>query len=920
MYSIFRQESTGLWVVKDDSTGQNLGRGELPITAINFAIQKGMPPENKDALLTQADSIMAQEKKEAEAQTAQFDSNVAKSEEQTTQQNKEYVATGGANDDNPSVQRYDDGSSTQTFDDGSTVVVDSSGNLSSSDATPDPSAPLPANAGTTTAGKAGTTAAKTAAPKPGKRLKNPLGEFASYTYQITLYMVTPDAYNMFVQSGRRNINAIRNAASVSTFAGAQTAPVGGTVVDAGAYVIAQSGGINDTTTPRAPGFKYDYYIDDLKITTATSGKKTQTSSNTISMNFTIVEPYGFSFITKLKTAAAGLAAYAKSQGFSKIKGYEDCENPMRQIFVVGIRFQGYDINGNVLNATTSSSADTFRGSTNSSGIFERFYDIEIVDMKFKIDGGAARYQIEAASKGPRVGFGIRKGRTHTGASATANTVKEALGGLNAQAPAGVIGILTQMNNQQKALVKDGTIEIANEYDVKFIGDSKDIEEATIVSKFADPDKTRWPMAPVKTTDSVNDKATVTSTPDNTKRVITFKNDTPITQMVTNIISQSSYLEDALKVIFTTATQPDQKTDSPDEVKPDSNKTIKWYNLSSEIEVLGYDRLAQDFAYRITYVIQPYETPVVVSSYANNTTKYYGPHKRYDYWFTGENTEIIRYEQQLNLGYFTVKAGGGKDETNTSPTGSVGVPVVTGMHTPVARQGKPGIALEAQNNYITSLVDPDAWAEAKLTIVGDPDYLMSDTPGSLSGVYNQFYGTDGYTINANGGQVFIEINFLEAIDYNNETGKLEVNDKIMFWEYPPEIQKSVKGVSYQVLEVVSNFKGGKFTQDITAVINTFPKGTEGGTSAAKEPTGGGRTTMAASSDPRRLDQQGSTNSSGTTGLTEYSDPSGASDSAAIMAAAGTSSNTAQPNNQATSPTGNANNTKVADDDSSFQWPI
>ena len=81
-----------------------------------------------------------------------------------------------------------------------------------------------------------------------------------------------------------------------------------------------------------------------------------------------------------------------------------------------------------------------------------------------------------------------------------------------------------------------------------------------------------------------------------------------------------------------------------------------------------------------------------------------------------------------------------------------------------------------------------------------------------------------TINANGGQVFIEINFLEAVDYNNNTGKLEVNDKIMFWEYPPEIKKAIKGVSYQVLEVVSNFKGGKFTQDITAVINTFPSGT------------------------------------------------------------------------------------------------
>ena len=32
---------------------------------------------------------------------------------------------------------------------------------------------------------------------PGRRLHNPLGQFASYTYQISLYMVTPAAYLLF---------------------------------------------------------------------------------------------------------------------------------------------------------------------------------------------------------------------------------------------------------------------------------------------------------------------------------------------------------------------------------------------------------------------------------------------------------------------------------------------------------------------------------------------------------------------------------------------------------------------------------------------------------------------------------------------------------------------------------------------------
>ena len=44
----------------------------------------------------------------------------------------------------------------------------------------------------------------------GKRLKNPLGNFSSYTYQLSLYMITPDAYEAFILSGRKNLNAINN--------------------------------------------------------------------------------------------------------------------------------------------------------------------------------------------------------------------------------------------------------------------------------------------------------------------------------------------------------------------------------------------------------------------------------------------------------------------------------------------------------------------------------------------------------------------------------------------------------------------------------------------------------------------------------------------------------------------------------------
>ena len=92
------------------------------------------------------------------------------------------------------------------------------------------------------------------------------------------------------------------------------------------------------------------------------------------------------------------------------------------------------------------------------------------------------------------------------------------------------------------------------------------------------------------------------------------------------------------------------------------------------------------------------------------------------------------------------------------------------------------------------------------------------------MYNQFYGTDGFRINANGGQVFIEINFKEAQDYDNKTGLLSINESILFWKYPSAILKDIAsrggGISYMVIKVISTFKGGKFTQDLSCTINTF----------------------------------------------------------------------------------------------------
>lgn len=642
---------------------------------------------------------------------------------------------------------------------------------------------------------------------PGKRLKNPLGNFSSYTYQLSLYMITPDAYNAFITSGRRNIYAFNDAAQGEEAAG-------------GAFLIAQSGGINNKNQTRAPGFQFDYGIDNLSFKTNTSGKENQTESNVTDIKFTITEPYGFSFLTKMRNASDALVGYANQLGLS------GPENPSKQFFILGIRFFGYDEAGNIITGKENYDGSTLDPNSSGTGLFQTYYDINITSIKFKIDGRATTYQISAVSLGPQGAFSVKRGLINSNKEVSAATAGEAFDEL-----------LDKLNKEQIEMLKNKSIKYPNTYKVVYLGDARKIAEASLVSP-EDLDKFKFPGSGAKSTTQSNDAAAVRSQPDTTKRNITFNQGTPILTALNNIVTQSSFLRDALKVVYTTAIEP-PSTGGMEENKPGSKRKVQWYNVSAELSNAAWDDMIADWAYDITYIIQTYETPVIDSSYANPGGTYYGPHKRYEYWYTGKNSEVIAYEQNLDNTYYnTVLDGGTGSETNgagnaapqTSDTasdgtgnasnGATGISKRPGQRTSRPRLGKLGNAMEAQNNYLTSLFDPGAYAKAKITILGDPDFLMQDQTSSENEIYSRFYGSDGFTISPNGGQVYIEIDFKEAVDYESETGLLKINDSILFWKYPENISKKVKGVSYMVLSVTSTFANGSFKQVIDATINDF----------------------------------------------------------------------------------------------------
>jgi len=621
--------------------------------------------------------------------------------------------------------------------------------------------------------------------KPGKRLFNPLGEFPTYTYNLSLYMITPKAYDAFTASGRTKLPT------------------------EGLAVVCQSGGVNNDVQMRGAGFTMDYYIDNLKIETFTSGMDTQTSTNTTNIEFQINEPYGFSFISNLQRCANDLIAKSKEQGL------ENLDNSTRQFFILGIRFTGFDVDGTPI-----------KDKKTGMPLYERFYDIYISEMKFKLDNKATVYSIKAVSAAPGVAFGAKRGIWNTGGTLRGTTVYDMLKNME-----------DQLNKTAADSVKNTKIK-PNTYKFKIVGEKIGDDEASQRAApifrermISETDVTKQTLVGSKPNVTNGRAGQDQGLPDTTVGELAIANGTPILQAFESIISRSTYITSAFKTIQNNPLESNpQKANGEIEQTADNKNYVRWYNVSASVQNGQFFKEINDFTYDITYVFQVYETPVITNPYSNPGVPYYGPVKRYDYWFTGQNSEILGYTQNLDNTFFTVAVGGLNENQNTTTTPAT--PVATGAIPNAPKTDTTNVQDAGKRAYITSLFDPSSQANVSIKIMGDPDFLMPESTVPINKLYNRFYGTQDLTINPNGGQVFIEIDFKEPQDYDfrstdgityssTGTGVMSVNDKIQFWNYPKKVANMVKGVSYRLIKVSSKFDKGVFEQDLQCVINTFP---------------------------------------------------------------------------------------------------
>lgn len=193
---------------------------------------------------------------------------------------------------------------------------------------------------------------------------NTLDQFASYTYSLSWYLLTPEQYNNMVRTGRKNISSWS------------------LLMQSGGAPAQQSGG---GQAGRNPNFKLDYYLDNLEIDTLIPLKGTGSALTAQDMRFTVTEPQGLTLINNLYKAVSGL--YKQANVTSKA-------NYVMAKYVMCIRFYGYDDQGNLVKPGYSGTNGQ-PNTTDPRAVIEKFYPFVISNIKFRLQNKVIEYNIEA---------------------------------------------------------------------------------------------------------------------------------------------------------------------------------------------------------------------------------------------------------------------------------------------------------------------------------------------------------------------------------------------------------------------------------------------------------------------------------------------------------------------------------------------
>lgn len=700
-----------------------------------------------------------------------------------------------------------------------------------------------------TAAQANTTTANTTRFEQ-KPLPNPLHEYESYTYNLSLHLLGTDVYNQLV--GNLTPDKVYVPQNV---------------------LVASAGRYNQFFN-RDPSFIEDFYFDNFRMKTYVTATNRNRNSNLIECSFTIIEPNGFTLINRLLEACNRLEANANSY--------------IQVPYLLQIDFFGSKNNEfNNFNPTESTLVGPICG-------MSKYFPIRLVDIKTKVTTRGTEYQISAVPYNHQA-FNQLNVSLPIATTLTGTLVKDMFSGANIAPDSATIDeILTQrdiINNQISNLQQiidtfelsreeldfysrqvevykrqltsqfntlgiSGYCDAINEYFRNLKKDGMIGEVNTVRVEF-DPEigNSRLMIGPVN----------VSSTPANGSSIsaqraaiqgqnnqeaqrraqLNFDGATvnipagmTIDKLIDWAVRNSDYIGKQIS-------DPEVRAAIQNGAQP-TNTWLNWFKITPSIKIKNFDQKQNKYAYDIVFYVKKFKVANKHPYAARG--KVPGYVKKYDYIFTGKNSDIIDLNLEFNTLAITelsiarnkdryVQTGINQNNPYSNPNpgeppeqslySNLNVnlsvkqnpnPNVLGFTNDVASTASRGRGGVMQNSVVAGDIQRNLQVSAKgdmitvsLKIIGDPQFIKQDDLFyyQTAKTYNQQFITNdaGASLYMDGSELYVFINFESPVDYDESLGLALKTQKYRYSEF--------SGV-YKVVTIENVFQKGQFTQTLDLV--------------------------------------------------------------------------------------------------------
>lgn len=657
---------------------------------------------------------------------------------------------------------------------------------------------------------------------------NPLAKMASQTYSISLYLLQPDDYSAMVASGKKQLPP-------------------------GSKLIIQSGGIQGSSVvgTRNRFFDVDFYIDEVVLKGTAPSKGTGGPNQSFGFTMNIIEPNG---ITLLQRLNAAIRAENGSTGNIGINS---------GFYLMVIRFYGYDENGNLISGVQAGFNEP---GSDSNALVEKFFPFTINNITYQIASKLVEYNLDCVIPNIATAFGTNVGtipfpielsapdiRTllggTTGASAvsiasaansvtgsvgsarsaikgltnavaagnpadianyakatlstvtnTVGSIGSALNGLTAPGkasaisdvdPSNIQGLTQALNKHQEDLVKSKSQDYPDIYNIE-IANTPGLIDAKI-AKQGEQDKARAKMN--KSDNPSKKQLDSKNSYDKETKNWSIDSGTQIVQFIDLVMRNSTYITTQQNIVY-------PETGGPP-IPQSPSQVVQWYYVNSKIVPYAFDKKRNSYAVKVTYTISPYLVYDTRSPYFAPSKKYRGAHKVYNWWFTGQNTEVLDWMIDVKNNYNTTF--GSNVNTSAVPLASQPELGINEKRTFATRpnessQGGKFESTMPAASLAERLYSEGDITETEITILGDPDWIVQ------TGMFYQEVNLSPWaadnSVNTTSSPVLFEVLWNAPTDYDLMNGLENVN------RGEPN-QRAL----FNATNITSTFKDGKFTQKV-----------------------------------------------------------------------------------------------------------